>query len=114
MTETGGNNADNDEPAKQANGLDIILSLACAGSFVIAIICYLIFKLMQYDAVALITCTIGFISFCRNADNRFDSHDSSIENQNTNHHDYSNAKRLCRNHGFNVLNTLWAMKTKFA
>jgi len=38
----------------------------------------------------------------RNADNRFDSHDSSIENQNTNHHDYSNAKRLCRNHGFNA------------
>lgn len=34
MIETGGNNADNDEPAKQANGLDIILSLACAGSFV--------------------------------------------------------------------------------
>ena len=63
MTETGGNNAYNDEPAKQANGLDIILSLACAGSFVITIICYLIFKLMQYDAVALITCTIGFISF---------------------------------------------------
>lgn len=39
---------------------------------------------------------------CRNADNRFDSHDSSIENQNTNHHDYFNAKCLCRNHGFNV------------
>lgn len=63
MIETGWNHAYNDEPAKQANGLDIILSLACAGSFVITIICYLIFKLMQYDAVALITCTIGFISF---------------------------------------------------
>lgn len=39
---------------------------------------------------------------CHNADNRFDSHDSGIENRNENHHDYSNVKRLCGNHGSNI------------